>query len=214
MPQSKVNARYEFSKTKWVVSLLNAGSPLGGHSFIVVEGLRTAASGEDELFVGKYEIFADMKDGYPELQNLKGYITEVKVREGNVYSTDPARYDAERIYGATSSRSSYVMPAAAQAMIDTIKADKARTDTVMAEFYDAHARGDTTPFLTMPHITSRLMPYQSAGSKRICARDEGHNCTTWAEEKLAICDLAPGNHVLDSIKAMPETHAGGRCAIL
>ncbi|MDX2165061.1 MAG: Ulp1 family isopeptidase [Gammaproteobacteria bacterium] len=201
---SVVNKSFSFNTTRWVVSKLNwiggTTGTFGGHMVIVVEGLiRDPINFHAlKLFVGQYEISALPFDesnalfNYipDELKNRKGIIDNIKVFEGNEYTVNEKINTIQR-YSSCSSKSAYRTPAQVRRMIDSIKIDQQVTQ-------EARAKN--------PWVYEDFIPYQSAGSHRFNAKDEGENCVTWVESKLALAGLTDGDKKLDSIKALPEKH--------
>lgn len=61
-------------------------------------------------------------------------------------------------------------------------------------------------------LANQISPdFQYAGKWCFYSYDQGHNCTTWAEEKLDIIGLGQWK-ISDSSKAMPSMHT--YCSIL
>lgn len=84
--KSAVNKAFSFSEDEWVVSVLNTKErDFGGHSVILVEGLR-----KGELFVGRYDVISaiqapsgneDSRSSFFSAINPTGYISDVRVEE-------------------------------------------------------------------------------------------------------------------------------------
>lgn len=87
--QSVVKKEYSFNETEWIVSVLNTKErDFGGHSVILVEGLRNGS-----LFIGRYDVFAAIQapsddENPPSVlyaTNAKGYISQVRIEETTSY---------------------------------------------------------------------------------------------------------------------------------
>ena len=194
--RSKVDGASVFDDDLYAVSLLNMGAKLGGHSVIVVEGLRRTEAMFPELFVGQYDIRAEALPGQPDgsLANVKGYITAVIVRETNEYAkTD--RYDVEERYrNATSS--TWIVP-----RLEVLKmiADIKTRSVEIKALYDA-GRYDE-----LPH-------YQKFGSRAAkndhnSAATPAENCTTWCINELKIAGVEIDEPRLNKLFAKPEKNA-------
>ncbi len=211
---SRRDSNYEFNKNKWVISLVNTGPGEGtgklfGHAVILVEGVLD----NEELFVGEYDITAN---AFPEAQsyvqgslgNIMGYITKIRCnpKQGASINDVDAKFEgAHRDYHLEqySSNSWYATPEAAKKMISAIENDAAILDNeINAAFQEG--RETNWPF-----------KYQKAGANRwsLWGGNSGHNCITWAEEKLAIAGVGNGKVWIDSKAASTEIHVRS-CTII
>ena len=185
MPQSVYNKRFDFNLEKWVVTLINTkkgtGGVIGGHAKIVVEGvIREENSMNTKLFVGEYHIM-EAGEGLGEscvpqaLRNSQGNF--------GVFFTETDKYAlADEKYAEVSSRSGYALPDDVKKMILNIKNER---DKIESGEKDAK--------------------FQYAGNKCFYSYNGGHNCTSWAEEKLKIVGLEK-ELLFDYIKAAPSSH--------
>lgn len=179
------------SSTNFIVTALNGGPSLGGHSFIVVEGVQGG-----ERFIGQYDIQADVTQ--PEqissivaalpgpLQtvflNRQGSIREVRVYESASHG---------RNY-STMTHTSWPVPAtAATAMIGKIKLQKWVIEALAED-------GIPSPF-----------PYQENGAHTFIQGNAGENCATWTRKMLEEAGINPGWHPLNKVAALPVKPAGG-----
>lgn len=201
MPQSKVNPTFEFNESKWVVSLINTGDKLGGHAKIIVEGITTESIKKTEnhtffskdnnsnLFVAEYHIMEALEANEqfqenPKYSHIPQFLKNTQCKyvirwtERDYYKEDKGKQ-----YSQSHSQSWYTPPEAVWAMIKDIKEESQRCDN---REQDAE--------------------FQYAGKWCLYSYNGGHNCTTWAEEKLAIAGVGNGIIKLDSIKAIPEVH--------
>ncbi len=158
----------EFSEDVWIVSILNTGDKLLGHSVIVVEGVIRTGPGlmNKQLFVGQYDIQAELDEEQKNLVNKTGRIVEVRCFPSNFppSASDPMGYT--RDYSGFSSHSEIADRGLVERMIKSIREDSEKCK-----------RGE--------HI-----PYQLVGLKHpIGSKDGGHNCTSWSIEKLAIAGV-------------------------
>jgi hypothetical protein len=197
MPYSKYNRTLVFDEKQSVISLINTKKGIsgvfGGHVKIVVESIQRSGpeliSG-NELFVGEYHIMEAERipDGswVPQaLRNTKCKYT-IGIVESNQYTLDDSKYDEVKSVSWIAPRSE------THQMIKAIKEEKGAID--------------------MRQIDSQ---FQYAGQWCFYSYQGGHNCTTWAEEKLAIARVGNGILWTDSSKAMPAIHVGmGKCIIL
>lgn len=111
------------------------------------------------------------------LRNTKGKYMVI-VKEENDYNDRQKEQ-----YPECSSKSWRVSRQAVQPMIDAVKTEHERI-----------ASGEISP------------DFQYAGYWCWYSFEYGHNCTTWAEEKLALAGVGSGKKFLDSIKATPTDH--------
>lgn len=141
MLESKVNPRYHFDTTQWVVSLINTGRGMerifSGHSKIIVEGQRLNPQTRSlELYVAECHIFATAHTDLNQteqgllpdwvrnaLTNPRGVLT-VLLTERNCYA-DEAR---EAQYRQADSQSWVRVPAQVSVMLNAIKEEKRRCE--------------------------------------------------------------------------------------
>lgn len=199
---SRINESFEFTETKWVVSLVNTidqgtGKWLG-HTVIVVEGIRDNGN----LFIGEYDIQAAAlkKSSLGSIGNTEGVICDIRCNPDSF--DEPKINRAAKFEGAFrdyrhkdfSAKSWFTTANAAINMIQTIEAEALSLSTEINEAHNEMREAD-------------LPLYQTAGASRysIFGGNGGHNCVTWAEEKLKIAGI---NHssVIDPKKAIPAVH--------
>ena len=104
MPKSRVTTDYEFNEEEWVVSVLNSGSAIEGHSVLVVEGMDNG-----HLFVGHYDINAKIITGG------KGVITRINCNESDSYLFEYKEF--------TRKSYRYIPKGKVREMISSIRAD-------------------------------------------------------------------------------------------
>lgn len=187
--KSRINSAYEFKEDLWVISLINTGTILGGHSKIVIEGIK-----ENSLYIVECHAMVipdeneDNESSLPQaFRNTKGTLRPL-ISEKDNYK------DEQKLtqYSTSTSTSYYIAPANADLIINEVKKQ-------IEEFN-----------------TGNYMPYQYSGDNRIkfFGSNDGHNCTTWAESILKIGGIERGALPLDYLKALPEKHASPYgCAI-
>jgi hypothetical protein len=131
------------------------------------------------------------------LEPMKWALLAVTATRGHTQPTDEDdvfktiyKTEKERQYVDSSSRSWHVTPDAAITMIRDILDEK-------------HGRG---------HYEGLAKPFQYAGMWCMYSYRGGHNCTTWAEEKLEKAGIGSGVILTDSSKAMPQVHVS--CSLL
>jgi hypothetical protein len=209
MPYSKYNDQLEFSEDEWVVSLINTKSDysgvLGGHAKIVVEGVRRVPiSGQTgmfatEKFIGEYHI---MDSGQVQEEQWNTWVPEVlRNRVPQVLMNTKSTYLV-----AYKETNEYFLSD------DKLKAVQSRS------------RGGLKQQEVMKMIQNIKQEQQDVNEGRNSANFQyagnwcwsnykgGHNCTTWAEEKLNIIGI--GQYlVTDSSKASPYLHVNSGCAI-
>jgi hypothetical protein len=190
--KSKYEKNFTISEKEWVISLINTGSGVkgffGGHAKIVVEGLKKNNNNgrtnlfNSEPFIAEYHIMEAERiheeAWVPQaLRNTQcKYV--VLFKEDNKYRRDDSDYTntQARSHGA-------IPPEKVMKMIENIKQEAANID-------ERFLKPD----------------FQYAGKWCFYSYEGGHNCTTWAEEKLDIVGI--GKHLItDSSKAMPSLHA-------
>jgi len=191
MPRSAVNTKkdYEFTTDRWLVTVLNTGSPFAGHAMIVVEGMESKIPNffEQQLFVGQYDINALLEVDESSTVNInrKGKITTVRCFETNQYTREYKQY---------TSRSEYVTSVQAKAMIASIKEDR--------DVCESAQRGEC-----------EFPNFQLVGSNHFLSElDMGDNCASWCLKKLAVAGIGDGSGL-----SKPEVVARGwegLCVIL
>ena len=115
--KSKVNSSYKIYENLWVVSVINTGSKLSGHSQLVVEGIV-----QNEPFVKIFDIRAtptEARSSFFNRLNAKGVITKIVIHE---------QYKEGRDYERYTSKSYYAEPEHVNKTIEAIKAEKDRCD--------------------------------------------------------------------------------------
>ena len=214
MATSRRDAKYEFNKDKWVISLVNTGpgesiNKFFGHAVILVEGVLE----NGDQFLGEYDITASaLPEEQSHLQgslgNIMGYITKIRCnpKQGSYINAPDAQFaGAYRDYSSEqySSNSWYAAPEAALKMIRTIEDEAGILDQEISQAIQ-EGRDINWPF-----------KYQKAGANRwsIWGGNSGHNCITWAEEKLALAGVGNGRVWVDSKMASTEMHVT-RCSII
>jgi len=160
MPVSKINPTLIFEQTSWFVSVLNTGDKLGGHSMLVIEGVeKLPDSIYSSLFIGQYDIKAEIYKDDEAVINSKGYISEVRCFETNKYTRDYSQYP---------SKTYPIDPESARKMIDSIEEDQKvclRAAKGEGEYRKYQLVGDKHPFSEI---------------------GMGVNCASWCIEKLEI----------------------------
>jgi hypothetical protein len=180
MPKSQLNG-VELTLTRWVVSVVNTGSILAGHSAIVIEGLKQREegrlSGGSELFYGFYDIRAAV---WPDEQKKSsvtqtGYVYKVTVKQDNKY---PEGVDMSRYYA----KSWEVAPARANKVIAAILADR---DKILA-IDDGYGEGGHPD-------KSRYPAWSLLGMNDVFGdRGKGMNCTNYCAAWLYAAEIGNG----------------------
>ncbi len=194
MPMSKYDDRYEFNERKWVVTLINTKKGIegvfGGHAKIVVEGVQAARNGSpvgSQLFFGEYHIM--------EAEHVlkESWIPQAFRNTKCAYSVifrEPHNYDLpDEKYAEISSKSWIASANLAREMITNIKNEECEINT-----------------------GKKISKFQYAGNYCLYSYKGGHNCTSWAEEKLALVEVGNGFLPADSSKSMPWIHT--KCNII
>ena len=193
MPLSQVakEPNYNFDNKNWVVSLIATGTKIGGHAKIIVEGVNDSQEwlenkndnpNRSTTYVAEYHIIPDAN---PELANatIPPALRNTQARFGVFYTERPEyKQNKGSQYQQATSRSYCISKDRAMAMIRAIKREKLEAD---------HLAKD----------------YQYAGRYRWVGGNGGHNCVTWAEEKLAIAEINSLSLPKDVVKAIPTKHA-------
>lgn len=203
MKTSKINSQFQFGEEIWCVSVINTGVKLGGHSVLVVEGLKRGVKNFPELFVGQYDIRArTFSPPKSVLENAKGLLTEVRCFEENEY---------KRNYSEYKGKSYLVTPNNVNQMIASIKADKEKVDKFMQELNkieveDAHNQDEKLTALFSKE--ENYLKYQQLGKHSVFTDpQEGDNCAGWCNEKLAVAGVGDGKE-----KPKPKI-SSGECVI-
>ena len=201
MPNSAVDPKFQYSDTVWVVSNINTGSKLAGHSVIVVEGIKKTQEDNNnnnifaETFVGQYDIKCKEYVVQSKSINLQGYIHRVDIHEAKT---------ATREYKQYSHRSYCVTPEKAQEMISAIKEDRQKVDRLkqMIEEGKILEGNIDAQFIKK----NGFLEYQLAGKSPFLADEgAGDNCASWTANKLKIAGIGDGS------KKKPEP---GPCLVM
>ena len=223
MPNSILKENYVFDDSKWVVSLLNTGAKLGGHTLILVEG---TISGNK--FIGQYDIKATLNPEEKEssipffAKNAKGFIHLVEVHEGDSYvrkyqqNSKIIAVDMSKRFEISSSRSWYVLPAKVQEMIDSIKEDMRYVASITEQIENLKDAffsldDDKKKNDILLEMQGHYPRYQVAGIDRFFGEIDnngGHNCATWCIEKLSLCGVVINTQLLGWIKTPPQKLVG------
>jgi hypothetical protein len=212
---SRINNQYKYDETTWVVSLVNTGKgsigELYGHAVIIVEGRLCNGL----IFFGEYDIMATVRlDEQSMAQRLLGNITG-DISEIRCNPTPSARanqntdlahafrdyenlkYSAKSWYVASREGSKNALK-----MIEAIEAD-----------FSILEMEKSAALIARRHFNSPFK-YQVAGAHRwnIWGGNKGHNCLTYAEEKLSLAGAGNTKILTDSSKASTQIHI--RCHIL
>jgi hypothetical protein len=198
MAYSKYNSKLEVNENNWVVSLINTKTgiegALGGHAKIVVEGVkrRSFALLDTEPYIAEFHI---AEANYIREETWIPQCFRNTKCDYAIYYSEKLAYDRiDKQYAKLWARSvGGISPQTAEIMIQNIK----------AEFNDTTARD---------RASGR---FQYAGNWCFYNYNGGHNCTTWAEEKLNLIGL--GCYLItDSSKASPSLHVSSRnsCVLL
>ena len=216
--RSIINPDLEVTQDLWVVSAINSGPALAGHSVIVLEGIRPPQGGN--LYAQPFTIKTDIRAGVAGDQNSStstdhtpssssaGSSSNSSLSGTTGSSLTPpcnnprgiiTRIDIKNSderdwrpldYRNNTKRSWLVRHEDAEIMMRQIVADRQRVRLSMV--------GDAEP-----------IPYQFLGAGHPFARaDGGHNCASWVQEKLAVAGVDAAG------KPKPEKVAGGGCVIL
>lgn len=184
--KSVVNNKVEFDERNWAVSLINTGkginSIFGGHAKIIVEGLKKNLTINPELFVGEYHIME--AEVFVEENWIPQSCRNTKCKYA-VLITERHEYKEgkEEQYSKSTSITYLVQRNKVQQMIQNIKNEQ---------------------------MNNNPKEFQYAGNWCFYNYQGGHNCTTWAEEKLGLAGVHSSSNSLssDSIKACPSSHVG------
>lgn len=188
---SRINSKHEFNENFWLISVVNTGNRFKGHSVLVVEGITkisddNASFFNQQLFVGRYDITAELYEQQDSSINLKGYINEVRIKEGSTYEAV-----LTRDYGQFSSKThppvEYIK---VQKMLESIHADKKKVALSLQQ-------------------GSGFLEFQQVGKNSLLADEgRGDNCAGWILEKLAIVGIGDG-----TAKPVPAK-VSGDCKII
>ena len=199
MASSIINKKFQYSTTQWVISLCNTNRSslrVGGHSFLLVEGLQQGTKLHPTPFLGKYDINAmATEESQGTLSNVKGIITKIRSYENE--QCDPTRCTG--LPGC----SYYADPQLAKKMIQAIKQQQREVQ----EFMQRNKRNFTTEQEVRNYIQRN--GYQQHGSGFLWTSIEnGDNCTSWCYTQLQVAGIGDGTG-----KSIPKKGAG-QCVIL
>jgi hypothetical protein len=227
---SAISSGYRYNEQMWVVSILNTGARLGGHSVLVVEGIRG-----NDVFLGSYDILAralpDQNGAglFSSFENInrKGYISQVRVFENTkpvvVAHTEKTTEGVVLVTAGVPpifasltthetpvqnmGRFDYSQYPAQSYYIPAAKAEEMivaiKLDKSVCEKADAGQGPGNGPDKT------EYPPYQMLGKDSMFTNPEnGDNCAGWCLKKLAIAGIGDGTG-----KPMPAK-ATGQCTIL
>lgn len=214
MPSSVITPKMEYNETTWIVSHVNLGSILPGHSAIVIEGILSRDLHDSfisknakrkagvyivqtdikAIVLGKQSSFAETSIG--SVVNQTGAIREVRLFE---YTP--------RNYAECSGISHYVNSQRVIQLIEEIEREKAVVD-------DFWQRAEIGPEPTREEVEAfiKANPYQTYGNHLFFGNSKkGINCTEWCNSKLRILGVAPGS--LEDNMPKPKI-SSGQCIIL
>ena len=206
---SRINPKYIITPEKWVISVMNTGSILGGHSVMVIEGIgqyseRVGLFGNG-FFVNQYDIRAIVfESGSSSASNCKGIISEVRCFEGNEHTRDYSKFPA---------KSHYCDPNRAKEMIYSIHQDKQKVESFMKEIHNIEnietKEAQQERLAALLSSEDKYLKYQTRGAHGILTKiSDGDNCAGWCNEKLAIAGIGDGTQL-----PKPKI-AAGQCVIL
>lgn len=222
MTKSVINPKFEFDSKTWVISVINTGGVLNGHSVLLVEGMkRTQGSSmfpEEKLFVGQYDIFAATVDhpGVPDMEEQKGlsdYLSSINQDEGSLGKLKPLLKNQKGVIvkirtfpeKLTDDSKGYTRDYSAhlhKTRTYYAKADKAQImlESIYrqaAEIKEIVARQD---FAALPK-------YQLYGNHHpfTDSADDGINCANFCYENMALAEAGPRWHELSSKPPKPCT---------
>lgn len=186
MPKSVINVNYSFDKDVFVVSVLNIGSKLTGHSVLIVEGI--AIENEygffkDSLFIGQYDILCRPYVMQGSSMNTKGFITDIRMFES---------HDVKRDYSQYTAKSYYITSQNCKVMLASIQADKAKVERLknMIEVGEISEDNVDSAFINK----HGFLEYHLIGN----------NCADWCVDKLRIAGVN-----ITALYGKPEIIAGG-----
>lgn len=186
---------YTFDETTWVITVLNTGTRLAGHSVIVIEGQnKNPITNKIENFIGQYDIKFTPYTLQESSFNIKGYISAVDIFENSHSTRDYSRYTAK----------SYPVDAMkAKEMIRSIKADQVKTEQLIRMIESGSVQEESIDSYFIQN--QGFFEYQLMGKSSYLADDgAGDNCAGWVLAKLAVAGIGDG-----SGKPFPEKIAGG-----
>ncbi len=188
MRRSVIDNKSEINPNKWVLSVINTkqgtGGAVSGHVKIIVEGARTNPTlFNTEFFTTEYHIM-EAKDAIAEetwipqcFRNTKSEYV-VLINRNPVYSEE----QKEKVSKSIMTRSFYRSPVYVQRMTDAIEVEQKQID-----------EGERTAH------------FQYFGNWTILNYKGGHNCATWACEKLELAGIKDFK-LTDFIMAAPSSH--------
>jgi len=200
MGKSIINNEFEYDEQTWIVTVLNTGSKFGGHSIIVVEGLKTnSIHNRVENFIGQYDIKFTKYAIQDSSFNTKGYVSSVDIFENT---------KSERHYGDHTAKSYCVDAGKAQEMILSIKKDQDKIHQLNAMITNGSVAQDAIDSVFIKQYG--FLEYQLIGKSSVLADEgAGDNCAGWTLAKLAVAGIGDGNG-----KPIPQKAAGGVCHLL
>ncbi len=194
MPNSVINPKMEYNETTWVVSHVNLGGLIPGHSAIIIEGVLSpdlhasflgtgsrrpgvyfAQTDITALVLGKQSSLSESSIG--SITNQTGVIREVRLFQ---YT--------KRDYSACSGVSHYASSQRVISLIENIEREK----SVVDEFWQGLEIGDH-PSIDQINDFIKAYPYQTYGNHLFFGKaNKGINCTEWCNIKLKELGIAPG----------------------
>ncbi len=213
MPNSVITPKMEYNETTWVVSHVNLGGLIPGHSAIIIEGVLSPAlhtsflstgSRRPGVYIAQTDITALVlgkqsslsESSVSSITNQTGVIREVRLFQ---YT--------ERDYSACSGVSHYVNSQRVINLIESIEREK----SVVAEFWQRFDMGDQ-PSVDQINAFIKANPYQTYGNHLFFGKtSKGINCTEWCNIKLKELGIAPG--LLEDNMPKPKI-SSGQCIIL
>lgn len=170
MPISIFKNGYEFNKKKWVISILNTGSPFTGHAVLLLEGLKL----DGTLFVVRYDIQAELWRESQSSVNKKGYISEIRCIENPRHVGEYKKYTHNSFY-ISNVRKAGETQSEVEKLIAGIEEDRCRV-----EAYKKYVADGKKPTATVEPVL-----YQFLGKQGCCVDpDDGDNCAGWCLDKL------------------------------
>lgn len=232
MPLSLINPTngsgpFEYSEDSFVISHLNRGPYLPGHSALLVEGMQMSAdTGQLVPFIGCYDIMAIALEAETSpLQSTRGIVTDVRCFEGGEATVD---------YSTATGRSYIATRQMAKLMIESIKKDRGKLYDIFRKYFNSkgmdfdemkdssdhhYLRGREGTKIKIDVIgkegimeifSNEELRYQKRGKFAFfTSENEGDNCTGWCNRKLAEIGLANAQEY-----PKPKVGAGNSCAIL
>lgn len=202
MPNSLITPKMEYTETTWIVSHVNLGGMIPGHSALLIEGVlpggRMYIAQMDMTAVILGEGSAMSRTSVGSLTNQKGVIREVRVFESETPGRD---------YTECSGASHYITPAKAREMIENIKTQQRE----VAGFWARH-ESDIPPTDIEIQAFVDKHKYQTYGKHLFFGKKGGGiNCTEWCNDKLRTVGVAPG-YISDNFPK-PKI-SSGKCCVM